>query len=205
MHTTHGYAVARWYELDMHECIYTLRRTIHMICKHIVAMMRAVCRCRTGSGELTFVGFCARYCRSGGFPVWSQWGVYNFSSCPLLGFTAVEPAHCGYNKRVPSEECNHFNSYYKNAFGFRLLRRRRVFQAFSVPGAEELQKLLSVGPEGYMFSKTARNLTTTSKGTNFGRKKIRKLFFLGVRVSFRAVVIVWRLASSRQTQQQKSV
>ena len=26
------------------------------------------------------------------------------------------------------------------------IRRRRVFQAFSLPGAEQLQKLLSVGP-----------------------------------------------------------
>ena len=32
------------------------------------------------------------------------------------------------------------------------LRRQRVFQAFSVPGAEKLQKLTSVGPWGYIFS-----------------------------------------------------
>ena len=29
---------------------------------------------------------------------------------------------------------------------YRQIRRQRVFQAFSVPGAEKLQKLLSVGP-----------------------------------------------------------
>ena len=33
------------------------------------------------------------------------------------------------------------------------IRRQRVFQAFSVPEAERLQKLLSVGPQGYIFSK----------------------------------------------------
>ena len=49
------------------------------------------------------------------------------------------------------------------------IRRQRVFQAFSVPAAEQLRKLLSVGPWGYMFSKTARNLMTTPKGNNFGR------------------------------------
>ena len=32
------------------------------------------------------------------------------------------------------------------------IRRQRVFQAFSVPGAEQLQKLLSVGPQGYVSS-----------------------------------------------------
>ena len=49
------------------------------------------------------------------------------------------------------------------------IRRQRVFQAFSVPGAEQLQKLLSVGPEGKIFRKTNRNLTTTPKGKNFGK------------------------------------
>ena len=32
------------------------------------------------------------------------------------------------------------------------MRRQRVFQALSVPGAENLQKLFSVGPYGYVFS-----------------------------------------------------
>ena len=32
------------------------------------------------------------------------------------------------------------------------MRQPRVFQALSVPGAERLQKLLSAGPSGYMFS-----------------------------------------------------
>ena len=49
------------------------------------------------------------------------------------------------------------------------MRRQRVFQAFSDPGAEKLQKLLSVGPQGYISAKTARNQTTTPKGKNFGR------------------------------------
>ena len=34
----------------------------------------------------------------------------------------------------------------------------------SVPGAGQIQKLLSVGPKDYMPSKTARNLTTTPEG-----------------------------------------
>ena len=33
------------------------------------------------------------------------------------------------------------------------IRRQRVFQACSVPGTDRLQKLLSVGPEGYSLSK----------------------------------------------------
>ena len=33
------------------------------------------------------------------------------------------------------------------------IRRQCAFQAFSVPRAGKLQRLLSVGPQGYMFSK----------------------------------------------------
>ena len=61
------------------------------------------------------------------------------------------------------------------------IRRQIVFQAFSVPGTEQLQKLLSVGPSiRFIFSvTTARNLTTTPKGNNFGRN-IGSVFFQGL-------------------------
>ena len=51
----------------------------------------------------------------------------------------------------------------------------------AAPGAEQVQKLLSVGPWGYMFSKTARDLTTTSTDENFGRHFGLLFCSLGVR------------------------
>ena len=38
------------------------------------------------------------------------------------------------------------------------IRRQRVFQAFSVPGTEELQRLLSIGPEGCIFQDYQRGV-----------------------------------------------
>ena len=68
------------------------------------------------------------------------------------------------------------------------IRRQRVFQAFSVPGANKLQKLMSslVAFRVIFTAKTARNLTTTSKGQTH-RKKLRNSFSLGVRATFLVV------------------
>ena len=54
------------------------------------------------------------------------------------------------------------------------------------PRAEKHQKLLSVGPQGYISAATARNLTTTPKGTKH-LKKLRKSFSLGIRATFGVV------------------
>ena len=67
-----------------------------------------------------------------------------------------------------------------------IIRRQCVFQAFSVPGAEQLQKLLSLGSQGYMFSKNSSKPNDNTQGTKL-RKKLRKMLFLWVRVSFRAI------------------
>ena len=49
------------------------------------------------------------------------------------------------------------------------IRRQRVFQAFSAPGTEQLQKLLSVGPQGHMFSNNCWESIENPKGNNIGR------------------------------------
>ena len=67
---------------------------------------------------------------------------------------------------------------------------QRVFQALSVLGAEELQKLLSVEPSSYIFSKNARNLTTTPKGKSIGRN------FGFLSLGFRA--IFWVVSATRK-------
>ena len=57
------------------------------------------------------------------------------------------------------------------------IRRLRVFQAFSAPGAEATSEVVVLRALGFpMFSKTARNLTTTPKGKQL-RMKLRKLLF----------------------------
>ena len=51
------------------------------------------------------------------------------------------------------------------------IRRQRVFKPFSVPGVERLRKLLSAGPQGYMFSKhcsKSNNPKEQNMGRNFG-------------------------------------
>ena len=54
------------------------------------------------------------------------------------------------------------------------IRRQRVFQAFSVPGAERLQKLLSIGPWGYILSKNCSKSNDNPEGEKH-RKKPRVL------------------------------
>ena len=60
-------------------------------------------------------------------------------------------------------------------------------QAFSVPGAEQLQKLLSVGPSGYIFSNNCSKSNDNPKGKH--GNKLQKLFCLGVRALFRVVSV----------------
>ena len=68
------------------------------------------------------------------------------------------------------------------------IRRQGVFKAVSVPETDELQKLLSVGPEGYAFSKQCSKSNDNPWGKTL-RNQLQMLFSAGVRAIFRVVIV----------------
>ena len=66
------------------------------------------------------------------------------------------------------------------------IRRQHVLQASSVPGAEELQRLMFVGHCCHIFSKSCSKSNDNPKGKQL-RKKLRMLFSIGGRANFGVV------------------
>ena len=81
-------------------------------------------------------------------------------------------AHCPSFLTAPAQSRRLIHSLPK-------IRRQRELQALSVPGAEQLRKLLSVGPWGYVFSKNCSKPNDNPEGKNTLEETTKACFSRG--------------------------